>query len=627
MNNIIYFFKTRFTPFLHWLPLIKNRKVVVSDLLAGLTWAFIVLPQWIAFASIAWLPPEYWLYTAMITPVIAAIFWSSFHLISGPTTAISLVVFSTISLHATPGSSEFISMALILTFLAWVYQLVFWLVRLWKIVDFVSHTVVVWFTAWAAILIMTSQIKYILWISIPSWSHFLDTWVEVFSHLDWINIYIFIVWFSTLVFSFLLRKFYPKIPNLLVGLIWWGIIAYFFHWEQNGIKFVAEISWKLPAFKGLDLSFDTIKSLASWAFAVALLWLIEAISISRSVASKSHQIIDANQEFIGQGLSNIGWSFFSCYAWSGSFTRSGVNYSAWAKTPLAAIFAAVFLALIVILIAPVTKYLPVAAMWGVIMLVGYWLINFKEIKKILKTSKSESSILLVTFFSTLFLELEFAIYFWIFLSLILFLNRTSNPDIVSYVYNYDERKKRKKFIWANKVNPTKICSMKCQQLEIIRIDMSIYFWSVNHIQNKIREITKGWKIKNILIIAKSINFIDMNGVEMLEKENHRLNSIWWGIYFSGLKTKVLIELSKLGFLDNIWKDNIFENTTDAIAYIYKNKIDKSSCNTCNNRIFKECGWSSEGCCDHRVQINYSCHNDNSILTRIVNKVKKCFCVK
>lgn len=619
METILHFFKSRFTPFLKWLPKIKDRKVLIADALAWLTWAFIVLPQWIAFASIAWLPPEYWLYTAIVTPIIAAIFGSSFHLISWPTTAISLVIFATISAQAVPWTPEYITLVLILTFLAWIYQLAFWLAKLWKIVNFVSHTVVVWFTAWAAILIVTSQIKYIFWIDVPSGTDFLETWVILFSNLKSTNLYIFLIWTSTLLISYSLKKFFPKVPNLLLALILWWVVAYFLNWDQHWVKFVAEIPWKLPSFAIPNFTFEGIKKLASWAFAVALLWLIEAISIGKSIASKSGQRINANQEFIWQWLSNIGWSFFSCYAWSGSFTRSWVNYSAWAKTPLAAIFAAIFLSLIILLIAPITKFIPVAAMWWVIILVWYWLINFKEIKNILIANKSEAAVLLVTFLSTLFLELEFAIYLWIILSLLLFLNRTSTPDIITLVQNYNKDKKRKELVWARKIIPGKVNQLKCPQLEIIRIDMSIYFGSVDHIQNKINDISDSKWPKNILIVAKSINFVDMTGAHMLEKENERLKKLWWGLYITWLKTKIFIELSSIWFLNTFWRENIFDSTSDAIKYIYNNKIDKDICKTCTNKIFDEC-WNKVGEEDYRTAIKHDLWK-KSLLPKILGKVK------
>ncbi len=325
------------------------------------------------------LPPEYGLYTAMVTPIIAALFGSSLHLVSGPTTAISIVVFSAISHHAQPGSPEFISLALTLTFLAGVYQLVFGLARMGALVNFVSHTVVVGFTAGAAILIATSQMKHITGIAVPKGESFLHTWVDLYNGAASINIYLVMIALATLGTAILVRKLAPRLPNLLIGMVAGSLLAIFLKQFTDDISLVGEIPAHLPPLSSPEFSLKTIRMLAPDAFAVALLGLIEAVSISRAVATKSSQRIDASQEFIGQGLSNIVGSFFSSYAGSGSFTRSGVNYGAGAKSPLSAIFSAIILMIIVLLIAPLTAYLPIAAMGGVILLVAYRLIEFHDI--------------------------------------------------------------------------------------------------------------------------------------------------------------------------------------------------------------------------------------------------------
>ena len=568
-------------PFLQWFKLV-TKESIKTDLIAGFTGAVIVLPQGVAFATIAGLPPQYGLYTAMVTPIIAALFGSSRHLISGPTTAISIVVFSSISHHAAPGSPEFISLVLTLTFLAGVYQLAFGLARLGSLVNFVSHTVVIGFTAGAAILIATSQMKNILGIHISRGESFFHTWLNLGNNIESTNIYTLIIAITTLVSALLIKRHLPKIPNLLIGLIVGSIIALLFSDAQYNIKLVGEIPAQLPPLSWPDFSLASIKMLAPEAFAVALLGLIEAVSISRAIATKSNQRINANQEFIGQGLSNIAGSFFSSYAGSGSFTRSGINYSAGAKTPFSAIFAAIFLMMIVLLIAPLTAYLPVAAMGGVILIVAYNLVDIHHIKQIIKYSHSETVILLTTFFATLFLELEFAIYLGVLLSLILFLAKTSTPEVVTLAPNTEHGSKKKKLINVNK-KPIS----ECPQLKIIRIDMSIYFGSINHIQNQLHHIIEKDKIKHILIIGTGINFIDLSGAEALVSDAKRLQIIGGGIYFSELKSSVYEFISKSFFIAKIGNKYFFDKKSDAIQAIY-NKLDNDICNKCEARVFNEC---------------------------------------
>lgn len=567
-------------PFLQWFKLV-TKDSLKADFIAGFTGAVIVLPQGVAFATIAGLPPEFGLYTAMVTPIVAALFGSSRHLISGPTTAISIVVFAAISNHAEPGTPEFISLVLTLTFLAGIYQLAFGLARLGSLVNFVSHTVVIGFTAGAAILIATSQMKNILGVHIAKGESFFHTWLDLWHEVGNTNIYILIIATSTLLSTLLVKRFFPKIPNLLIGLIVGSFVALFFSGAENNIQLVGEIPAHLPPLSMPDFTFASIKMLAPEAFAVALLGLIEAVSISRAIATKSNQRIDANQEFIGQGLSNITGSFFSSYAGSGSFTRSGINYESGAKTPVSAIFAAMILMVIVLLIAPLTAYLPVAAMGGVILVVAYNLIDIHHIKEILKYSKSESSILLTTFFATLFLELEFAIYLGVLLSLVIFLGRTSTPEIVTLAPDTDDSGKKKL------INLSKKPLNQCPQLKIIRIDMSIYFGSINHIQNRLHHLIEQENVRHILIIGTGINFIDLSGAEALVTDAKRLDKLGGGLYFAELKASVYEYVSKNCFVAKVGKNNFFDSKKDAIKTIYK-LLDSDSCSNCTARVFSEC---------------------------------------
>jgi SulP family sulfate permease len=572
----------KFFPFLAWWPLV-NGQTLRADLFAGITGAVIVLPQGVAFATIAGLPPEYGLYTAMITPIIAALFGSSRHLISGPTTAISIVVFSAISKHAAPGSIEFIHLALTMTFLAGLFQFAFGIARLGVLVNFVSHTVVIGFTAGAALLIATSQLKHVFGIPIPAGESFAGVWAHIFSSLGQVNYYVFAVAMTTLFTAILVKRFFPKLPNLLFGMIAGGVVASLLGGESVGLKMVGSIPAQLPPMSLPGLSGDTVRDLSSQAFAVALLGLIEAVSISRAIASRSHQRIDGNQEFIGQGLSNMVGSFFSSYAGSGSFTRSGINYTAGAVTPMSAIFAAMCLMAIILLIAPWMAYLPIAAMGGVILLVAYNLIDIHHIKKIFHISRSETAILLVTFFATLFMELEFAIYLGVILSLIIFLSRTSMPEIVTLAPDPDNVKQKL-------INVAKKPLNQCPQLKIIRIDMSIYFGSANFVQSRLNQISEKEGIKHVLIDAAAINFIDLAGAEMLVQEANRLRAMGGGLYFCGNKTKVCQFLDKGGFLDEIGKYHFFANKKEAIETIYR-FLDTEVCARCDKRIFRECNES------------------------------------
>ena len=569
----------RLFPFLSWFALL-NRQTLKSDFIAGLTGAVIVLPQGVAFAAIAGLPPEYGLYTAMVTPVIAALFGSSHHLISGPTTAISIVVFSAVSQFAEPGTASYIKLALTLTFLAGFFQLAFGVARLGTLVNFVSHTVVTAFTAGAAILIATSQMKHVLGIAIPRGESFFHTWLDLGSQISKANPTVMVVALVTLVAAVSFRRIAPKSPYLLAGMVAGSLTCMVLGGQEKGVVLLGQIPSQLPPLSSPDFSIATIRQLAPEAFAIALLGLIEAVSIARSVAAQSGQRIDGNQEFIGQGLSNLVGCFFSSYAGSGSFTRSGINFSAGAQTPLSAIFAAGALMALVLLIAPLTAYLPIASMGGVILIVAYNLIDFHHIRFVLKVSRSESAILLVTFLSTLFLELEFAIYIGVFLSLVLFLSKASHPDIV--VLAPDPEKKSRQL-----TDTTKRGLIQCPALKIIRIDMSLYFGSVNSVQARLEEMMEREHVKSLLIVSEGINFIDLAGAEMLVELSDTLKRRGGRLYFCNLKHSVFNFIAHVGFVDRIGAENMFDHKSEAIAAFIKNE-DGACREHCTCGIFHEC---------------------------------------
>jgi sulfate permease, SulP family len=570
----------RFFPFLSWKPFI-NPKNLKSDLIAGVTGAVIVLPQGVAFAMIAGLPPQYGLYTAMVTPIVAALFGSSRHLISGPTTAISIVVFSAVSQYAEPGSAEFIRLTLTLTFLAGMYQFGFGLVRLGALVNFVSPNVIMGFTAGAALLIASSQIKHVFGIVVPRGESFIDTWLTVFQNAGSINYFALIIAVTTLISAIFIKQVIPRGPVLLIAMVIAGLVSILIGGESHGVSMVGEITAYLPPLSAPDFSIVSVRLMAPKAFAVALLGLIEAVSISRSVAALSYQKVDGNQEFIGQGLSNIVGSFFSSYAGSGSFTRTGINFESGAKTPLSAIFSVFFLVLILIFLAPLMAFLPVASMGGIILLVAYNLIEFKHIRNVIRTSNRETIVLGVTFLSTLFLDLEFAIYSGVLFSLFFYLSRTAKPKIISMAPDLEKATHRL-------VNLERKSLLECPQLKMIRIDGSLFFGAVQHVEEFTEKIEEyGLRYKFILVLGYGINVIDMAGANMLAEQASRLKKRGGGLYLVGIKKEASQILYQDQYLNMIGKHNVFSSVSDAISTIVK-AVDLEKCYLCQRNIFNEC---------------------------------------
>jgi len=570
----------RVFPFLQWMGDV-NKSTFRADLIAAITGAVIVLPQGVAFAMIAGLPPQYGLYTAIITPIIAALFGSSRHLVSGPTTAISIVVFSTISNHAEPGSAEFVRLTLTLTFLAGVYQFAFGLARLGGLVNFLSHTVVVGFTAGAAILIATSQMKHTLGITIPRGESFLHTWWDIGLGLPQANLWVVAVAAGTLAVALFVKTYLPKVPYMLAaivagvfGCLWLGA-------AEHSVPLVGAIPSDLPPLSMPDFSVATLRQLAPEALAVAVLGLIEAVSIGRSIATKSGQTIDGNQEFIGQGLSNLAGSFFSSYAGSGSFNRSGINYEAGAKTPLAAILAALILAGVLITVAPLMAYIPIPAMAAIILVVAYNLIDWHHITTILKTSREESILLIVTFGATLLLDLEFAIYAGVLLSLMMFLNKAAHPRVHSLAPNPDATPKR-----FMPVAP--LSSLRCLQLEVLELNGPIFFGSVNTLEERLAAIHEHDKgCRHVLLVADGVNVLDITGAEFLAQEAQKWRDRDGGLYICGLNLDDKAFLKRGGYMKAIGKRNLFASKKTAIPGIMC-QLNPAQCQFCSRKVFDEC---------------------------------------
>ncbi|GAB6144095.1 SulP family inorganic anion transporter [Desulfocicer niacini] len=570
--------RVKLFPFLQWLGLI-NFSTLRADLAAGLTGAFIVLPQGVSFALVAGLPAEYGLYTAIIPPIIAALFGSSMHLISGPTTALSIIVFSTLSPLAEPGSANYISLVLSLTFLAGVFQLVFGLARLGTVLNFVSHSVIVGFTAGAALLISTGQLKYAMGIHIPNGSSFLSSWAVIIKSTGQTNEYELAISLTTLICGGILKTWRPQWPGLLIAMIIGSVLSILMGGNSHGVRLLGSLPGNLPPLSRPDLSLDTLRLLAPGALAVALLGLIEASSIARSITMHSRQHINGNQEFIGQGLSNIVGSFFSSYASSGSFTRSGVNYESGAKTPLSSISSALFLGAIIVLIAPLTAWLPLSAMGGVILLVAFKLIDVHHIREIFKSSRSESIVLLTTFCGTLLFQIEFAIYTGVLLSLAIYLTRMSHPRVDALVPDPTAPGR-------HMIENISGEFPECPQLKIIRIDGSLFFGAASHIAQVFEEID-GDTPKNLLIVGAGISYIDVSGAMMLIQETERRRAMDKDLFLCSLNRSIIQFLKQGDYINYIGEKNIFDSKHTAISEIVS-RLDKSVCALCDSPIFNDC---------------------------------------
>jgi len=307
-------FHINYFPARNWLNKV-NGQTIQSDAFAGFTNAAIVLPQGVAFATIAGLPPEYGLYTAMITAIIAALFGSSMIMISGPTTAISAVLFATLNDVATPGSARYVELALMVTVMVGIFQMAGGIGKLGGIVSFVSHSVMTAFTAAAALLIMVSQLSGALGVNVERGGNVIERILRLSEHFVEVNPSAVIISGITLLTAIFLAKVFPKLPGFLLALIIGSGIAYFLDSENAGVAMVGAIPDELPSLHIPKVSFGDIGALAPGAAAIALVGLLEAISIGRAFAVRRKEDFDANQEMVGQGLSNAIGGLFPVLCW------------------------------------------------------------------------------------------------------------------------------------------------------------------------------------------------------------------------------------------------------------------------------------------------------------------------
>lgn len=557
-----------------------------ADGIAGLTCAMIALPQAVAFATIAGLPPQYGLYAAMVPTIIAALFGSSWHLVTGPTTALSIVVFASISPYAEPGTEDYIRLVLTLTFLAGFFQLLMGLAKMGKLVNFISHTVVIGFTAGAAVLIATSQIKNFFGLDIERGASVYEVGHELYLQFENINLYVTFVGVISLASGILSRRFIKHVPYMITAMVVGGIAAsslqYFLADIEMGIKTVGALSISLPPITKPDFSFGAIETVFFGAIAITVLGLTEASSISRSLASKSGQFVNGNQEFVGQGMANIFASFFSAYASSGSFNRSGVNYESGAKTPLAAVFAALLLFALIALVAPLAAYLPIPAMSAVLFLVAWNLIDFKGIWPIIRANRKESIILAISFIGTI-IDLEKGIFFGILMSLIFYLSKSSRPTIRSLVPD-PERKDdlhRELVLYTGTLD-------ECLQLKFIKMEGDLYFGSVDHMRSAMMNVDdRNPRHKHLVLVMDWINMLDLAGIETLAREAKRRRALGGGLYLIDTDQKFTKAIQKSGYLHNIDEANIFTHKSVTIASIYS-KMNPEICRHCDARIFREC---------------------------------------
>ncbi|WP_232962506.1 SulP family inorganic anion transporter [Paracoccus tegillarcae] len=574
-------FMDRALPPRRWLSRV-TAETLRQDAFAGFSNAAIVIPQGVAFATIAGLPPEMGLYTAMITAAIAAFWGSSMVMISGPTTAISAVIFATLQDLAPPGTARFVELALMITILVGLIQLAAGLARLGGLVSFVSHSVMTAFTAAAAVLIATSQLPGAFGVPVESGGNVLERLRRLVESLPETSALSLSIAAVTLGSLLICQRFARRLPGFLIALIIGSVLCHLLGGAANGVAMVGEISAAFPVFAPPTGVIGDIGALTPGAMAIALVGLLEAISIGRAFAVRRKEKFDANQEMIGQGLSNAVGGFFQCYAGSGSFTRSGVNAEAGARTPIAGILSSLFLAVMLLMFSDLIRFIPVPAMAGLILYVAWRLIDFRELRRVVGSSRSETVILALTLLAGLLVELDFAIYVGVIASFAVFIYQSSHPSIrvSAPVISATGRRKFR--------NADLHGIPECPQIVTIRIDGPLYFGSVEHVEREFETMRRQRPgQRHVLFYLKGVGKIDLAGADFLIDAIRQIRAEGGTFHIIALFPPLLDSLRRFHVLEEIGEDHLHISKGDALAAAIPH-IDYGICATCTKRVFLEC---------------------------------------
>ena len=583
---------------------------VRADAMAGLLGAVLVLPQGIAFATLAGLPPAYGLYTAVIPCIIAALFGSSRHVMSGPTNANSLALFAMLSPLAMAFSPLYIQLALAVTVMVGIMQWLIGALRLGVLANFISPAVLFGFTSGAALLIAVHALPDLLGLA-PAPEHSTAAVLGyVLTHLGSAQPLALGVAGITLGVALLLRHLRRNWPYMLIGLVVATLLAWVWsRWlhpdttPSASLRTVGEIPVPWPRFEVPRISWAQAADLVGLAFALTIVALGQAISIAKTVALRSGQRIDANREFRGQGLSNIVGGFFSSYVSCGSMNRSIPNLEAGARTPLASVFSALLLLALVAVSAPLLAQIPMAALAALLVLVALALLDIARWRQLFTLSRSDFGVALATMVATVTIRLETAILLGMILSLMSFLYRTSKPAMRTM--GFDSRGLDRQFVVIDnspdagleaKKNPgpdgpeeaQRQVLPECPQLKLLRMEGEVYFGATQHVADILHALrTQPQPQKHLLVMGKSMNFIDLAGAELWEAELAARRAMGGDLYFHRPRPEVIRMWRKTGFTSVLGPEHQFPDKFTAISTIF-NKLDPEICRHCTARIFWEC---------------------------------------
>jgi SulP family sulfate permease len=564
---------SRFLPFLDWL-IHYRRADLVGDLLAGVIVTIMLVPQGMAYALLAGLPPQVGLYASIAPLIIYGLLGTSRTLAVGPVAIVSLLVISGVSPLAEPGSTQYVQLALTLALLVGLIQAVMGLVRLGFLVNFLSHPVLSGFTSAAAIVIGVSQVKHLLGVSIPQTEQLYELLLYLAQRLDQSNpvtvgiglgSMAILLYFKYRLGGLLKRWGLPdrlvvpltRSAPLVVVLLGTGLVWALSLQAQANVKIVAEVPAGLPGLTLPTFELGLWQLLLPTALAISFVGYMESISVAKSLASKRRQKVDANQELIALGAANLGATLSGGYPVTGGFSRSVVNFTAGANTGLASLITAALIALTVIFLTPLFYYLPQAVLAAIIIVAVLGLIDLATLKHVWHYNKADAASLIVTFLAVLALGVEVGIGVGVVVTILLFLWRTSRPHVAVVGRLAQSETYR---------NILRYHVKTCPHVIAMRVDESLYFANTKFLEDTILGIiAERPEVKHLVLIGIAVNFIDASALETLESLAEELRNAGVEFHLAEIKGPVMDRLKAIGFVDKIGRDHIHLSTHDAMT--------------------------------------------------------------
>ncbi|NTW97828.1 MAG: SulP family inorganic anion transporter, partial [Oscillochloris sp.] len=556
-----------------------TRAALRADLIAGMSVGVVLLPQSLAFSLLAGMPPTMGLYAAIVASVIGALWGSSSHLHSGPTNTASILTLSVLLPIAAPGSPEFIAAAGLIAVLSGVVRLLMGVARLGLLVNFVSDSVAVGFTAGAGILIMSNQIEPLLRIDLRSTRNLFDTLRFTALQIGELHPPSLLLGLGTIGLLLLLPRVQRKLPGVLLSVMAGGLASWGLGMEALGVRVLGELPHGLPPLAALPfLDLHLIGELANGALALAIIGLVEAVAIARAVASHTRQRLDSNQEFVGQGLANIAAGVFSGYPTSGSFNRSALSYQSGAQTGLGNAFSGLFVLAAMFVLAPLIAHLPRAVLAGTLMITAYSMIDRQAMARIWRGARGDTVIMGVTLAATLALPLQFAVLIGVLMSLGYYLLKTSTPRVQDVLPDASFQH------WAHQPGKP-----GCPQLAVVDLLGDLYFGAANHVEESLYNILmRSPQPRFLMLRMHSVQHCDISGIRALENILRICRDRGGGMFLVRVRDPVLRVMRSTGFVRLLGKQG-FLDEDDAVGQIFHHVLDPAVCiYECELRAFREC---------------------------------------